>query len=88
MLSHRGFQCSDIECVQAISVASIAVQLDLQIRAFITKYYEGWLVCDDASCGHRTRMMSVYGKRCLVASCRGQMHYEVRVPPLRVCFQS
>lgn len=77
MLSTRGFMCSDVECAQQIPTASIAVQLDLQIRSYVAKFYEGWLVCDDASCGNRTRMMSVYGKRCLVAACRGQMHYEV-----------
>ncbi|KAK4703657.1 DNA polymerase alpha subunit A, partial [Phenoliferia sp. Uapishka_3] len=76
MLSSRGFVCSDDQCAQAIPLASIAVQLDLQIRGHIAKLYEGWLVCDDASCGNRTRMMSVYARRCLVHGCRGQMHYE------------
>ncbi|KHJ48876.1 DNA polymerase [Trichuris suis] len=32
--------------------------LRLEIRKFINKYYEGWLVCDDISCGYRTRRMS------------------------------
>ena len=59
------------------------MQLDLQIRAEIGLFYEAWLVCDDQACGNRTRMMSVYGKRCLVQYCRGQMHPEVRPPPPR-----
>lgn len=77
--------CADIECSQPLATASIAVQLDLMIRSFIIKFYEQWLICDDTSCGNRTRMMSVYGKRCLSAGCRGQMHAEVsrREPPMR-----
>jgi hypothetical protein len=27
--------------------------------------YEGWTICDDPTCGHRTRIMSVYSRRCL-----------------------
>lgn len=61
-----------------LQTASLVTQLDVQIRKIISHYYEGWLVCDDSSCAHRTRMMSVYGRRCLVAGCRGQMHFEVR----------
>lgn len=78
LLTSGGIRCSNSDCFQPLSIPSLAVQLDLQIRSHISKFYEGWLVCDDQSCGNRTRMMSVYGKRCLVASCRGKMHYEVR----------
>ncbi|OAA56639.1 DNA polymerase alpha catalytic [Niveomyces insectorum RCEF 264] len=48
----------------------------------VTPADEGWLVCDDAACGQRTRQMSVYGTRCLGArglarGCLGRMRYEV-----------
>lgn len=79
MLSEHGFFCGNIDCMSPLSIASVAVQLDLQLRRFIAKLYEAWLVCDESTCGNRTRMMSVYGKRCLVAGCRGAMHPEVRL---------
>lgn len=77
MLSEHGFFCSNIECRASLSTPSLAVQLDLQLRNFISKFYEAWLVCDEPTCGNRTRMMSVYGKKCLVSGCRGAMHFEV-----------
>ena len=53
-------------------------QLEVQIREHIAKYYESWTVCDDATCGNRTRMMGVYGRRCLRPGCRGSVAFEVR----------
>ncbi|BGP49603.1 DNA-directed DNA polymerase alpha catalytic subunit pol1 [Rhodotorula kratochvilovae] len=76
MLSKDGFFCGNIECQAPLSVPSIAVQIDIQLRSFIGKFYEAWLTCDESTCGNRTRMMSVYGKKCLVAGCRGAMHLE------------
>lgn len=75
VLTPTGLQCG---CQRRIPVVSAAIQLENQIRAHISRFYEGWLVCDDQSCGTRTRMMSVYGRRCLSQSCRGQMRFEVR----------
>uniref|UniRef100_A0A5S6Q974 DNA polymerase n=1 Tax=Trichuris muris TaxID=70415 RepID=A0A5S6Q974_TRIMR len=31
--------------------------LRMQIRQAIKRYYEGWLICDDISCGYRTRRL-------------------------------
>ncbi|GAA5933337.1 uncharacterized protein JCM15063_001287 [Sporobolomyces koalae] len=76
VMNKVGMSCPSIECQQPLSIPSLAVQLDLQIRAFISKFYEAWLVCDESTCGNRTRMMSVYGKRCLVPQCRGAMRFE------------
>ncbi|GAA5879617.1 hypothetical protein JCM3774_004286 [Rhodotorula dairenensis] len=76
VLSEHGFFCSNNECMAPLALASVAVQLDIQLRRFIGKFYEAWLVCDESTCGNRTRMMSVYGKKCLVAGCRGTMHAE------------
>lgn len=76
--SPGGVACS---CGHALSNLSVLAQLEYQIRQQTSKYYEGWLVCDDTACGNRTREMSVYGHRCLGPKglghgCLGKMHYE------------
>ncbi|CZT07648.1 probable DNA polymerase alpha catalytic subunit A [Rhynchosporium graminicola] len=76
--SAAGITC---RCGQALSNISVVAQLEHQIRQQTSKYYEGWLVCDDQACGSRTRQMSVYGHRCLGPKglghgCLGKMHYE------------
>ncbi|KDQ50145.1 hypothetical protein JAAARDRAFT_74363 [Jaapia argillacea MUCL 33604] len=64
-----------IACQSPLSPASIHVQLETQIRGHIAKYYEGWTVCDDTTCGNRTRMARVYAKRCLKSGCRGSVTF-------------
>ncbi|CAK7266767.1 DNA-directed DNA polymerase alpha catalytic subunit pol1 [Sporothrix epigloea] len=69
-------------CEATLSTLSIVAQMEHAVRLATTRYYEGWLVCDDASCGNRTRQMSVYGTRCLgpkglARDCLGRMRYEV-----------
>ncbi|GAA5918206.1 hypothetical protein JCM8208_006171, partial [Rhodotorula glutinis] len=76
LISEHGFFCANIECQAPLGTPSMAIQLDLQLRSFIAKFYEAWLTCDESTCGNRTCMMSVYGKKCLVAGCRGAMHLE------------
>ncbi|RDW89554.1 DNA polymerase-2 [Coleophoma cylindrospora] len=76
--SPSGITC---RCGQTMSNLSVVAQLEHQIRRQTSKYYEGWLVCDDQACGNRTRQMSVYGHRCLGPKglgqgCLGKMHYE------------
>ncbi|OBZ73519.1 DNA polymerase alpha catalytic subunit [Grifola frondosa] len=63
-------------CQSALGTASLQVQLETQIRGHIAKYYESWTVCDDPTCGNRTRMMGVYGRRCLRQGCRGTVAFE------------
>jgi hypothetical protein len=77
MVRPSGITCINADCCSILDINSITVQVEIQIRSFIAKFYESWLVCDDASCATRTRQMSVYGKRCLAAGCRGTMHYDV-----------
>ncbi|PGH02222.1 DNA polymerase alpha subunit A [Blastomyces parvus] len=77
----NGLVCPNSGCGKPFTVISIAAQLECQIRAQTSKYYEGWLVCDDSSCGNRTRQMSVYGRRCLgprgrAEGCLGRMGFE------------
>jgi len=79
--SHEGIVCKNASCNKVFSVPSIVAQIECQIRQLTSKYYEAWLVCDDAACGNRTRQMNVYGKRCLgpnrlADGCRGVMRYE------------
>lgn len=81
MCTANGLICPSSTCGKPFSVISIVAQLETQIRAQTSKYYEGWLVCDDPSCGNRTRQMSVYGRRCLgprgrAEGCLGQMGFE------------
>ncbi|KAI0128496.1 DNA polymerase [Xylariales sp. AK1849] len=76
----RGVTCAS--CSALIPNLSVVAQVEAAIRAQTARYYEGWLVCDDASCGNRTRQMSVYGSRCLGPSglakgCLGRMRYEM-----------
>ncbi|KAI8074574.1 DNA polymerase family B-domain-containing protein [Gongronella butleri] len=69
-----GLQCK--QCQQIIPAISVRAQVVLAIRAAIQRYYQGWLVCDDDTCANRTRMMSVFGRRCLNKDCHGTMTRE------------
>ena len=64
-------------CSKTISPGSLQTQLEVQIREHIAKYYEGWTVCDDPTCNYSTRMMGVYGRRCLRSGCRGRVAFKV-----------
>ncbi|KAI8964097.1 hypothetical protein F5Y11DRAFT_117661 [Daldinia sp. FL1419] len=75
----QGVACPS--CSALIPNLSIVAQVERAIRNETSRYYEAWLVCDDASCGNRTRQMSVYGTRCmgpkgLASGCLGRMRYE------------
>lgn len=78
----NGLICPVSDCGQIFSSINIVCQLESQIREQTSRYYEGWLVCSDETCGKRTRQMSVYGSRCLGpmgradGQCRGRMSYE------------
>lgn len=68
-------------CQALLPNLSVVAQVERAVRVATARYYEGWLVCDDPSCGARTRQMSVYGTRCLgpkglAAGCLGRMRYE------------
>ncbi|KAI1180414.1 hypothetical protein F4777DRAFT_315416 [Nemania sp. FL0916] len=78
-VSAQGISCPS--CSSLIPPLSIVAQLEHAVRAQTSRYYEGWLVCDDVSCGNRTRQLSVYGTRCmgprgLATGCLGRMRYE------------
>jgi len=58
-------------------LASLMAQLIREIRVYIKKYHDAWLICDDSACATKTRQVAVYGKRCLMSGCRGAMVYQV-----------
>ncbi|KAI1823080.1 hypothetical protein F4861DRAFT_352300 [Xylaria intraflava] len=75
----QGVSCPS--CSYVIPNLSIVAQLEHAVRSQTSRYYEGWLVCDDPSCGNRTRQLSVCGIRCmgprgLATGCLGRMRYE------------
>jgi DNA polymerase alpha subunit A len=79
-VSAAGLTCPN--CSATLSTLSVVAQVEAAVRAAAARYYEGWLVCDEATCGNRTRQMSVYGTRCLgpkghARDCLGRMRYEV-----------
>ena len=79
--SNNGLVCPKDGCGKTVSMISLIAQLEAQIRLQTSEYYAGYLVCDDPSCGARTRQMSVYGHRCLGPKglgkeCLGRMSYE------------
>lgn len=61
-------------CNSTLGTASLQTQLEVQIRSFVAKYYEGWIVCDDAACGYETRSMRMYGRRC--GACKNRVHFK------------
>jgi DNA polymerase alpha subunit A len=78
-VSAAGILCGS--CSAVIPTLSAVAQLEHAIRTETTRYYDGWLICDDSQCGNRTRQMSVYGTRCLgpkglARDCLGRMRYE------------
>ncbi|RDL35239.1 DNA polymerase [Venustampulla echinocandica] len=81
--SHDVCSPTGITCACGYTMPNIAIvaQLEHAIRQQTSKYYEGWLICDDQACGNRTRQLSVDGPRCLgpkglASGCSGKMHYE------------
>ncbi|KAI0115945.1 hypothetical protein GGR51DRAFT_502663 [Nemania sp. FL0031] len=75
----QGISCPS--CSSIIPNLSVIAQLEHAIRAQTSRYYEGWLVCDDTQCGNRTRQLSASSTKCLGPKglgigCSGRMHYE------------
>jgi DNA polymerase alpha subunit A len=80
-ISHDGMICPHDTCKKLLPHLTLVAQTETHIRQHIARYYANWLVCDDPSCGMRTRQMSVYGHRCLgpkgiAQGCRGVMQPE------------
>ena len=76
MVTSAGPTC--LACSTKLPTYHLQLQLEQQIRHHVAKYYEGWTECDDPTCRNRTRMMSVYGRRCMKSHCRGTVKPEVK----------
>ncbi|KAG2147493.1 hypothetical protein DEU56DRAFT_899384 [Suillus clintonianus] len=64
-------------CSAPLGSASLQTQLEVQIRSFVAKYYEGWVVCEDPACGYETRSMRMYGWRCgAPGGCKGRAQFK------------
>ncbi|MCJ1289454.1 DNA-directed DNA polymerase alpha catalytic subunit pol1 [Xylographa carneopallida] len=77
----KGVICPAEGCGKLFKTITLVAQTEHAIRVLASEYYDGWLVCDDPSCGARTRSMSVYGHRCLgpnglAHGCLGRMGWE------------
>ena len=80
MIGHNGVTCTS--CKNIVPNLTVVAQVETNIRSLLARYYEGWMVCDDPSCGNRSRQMSVYGHRCLgpkglARGCMGRMRWEL-----------
>lgn len=76
-----GVKCPTEGCRRLFSTITLVAQIEHAIRTQTSRYYDAFLVCDDASCGNRTRQMSVYGHRCLgprgrAEGCLGKVRLE------------
>ncbi|KAI9317482.1 DNA polymerase family B-domain-containing protein [Dichotomocladium elegans] len=69
-----GMECAF--CQGVFNAGMIRNAMIRSIRSYIRRYYEGWMVCDDTTCMNRTRMTSVFGRRCLREGCHGSMNRE------------
>jgi DNA polymerase alpha subunit A len=80
-ITPTGIVCPEEGCGYRFKTLTLVAQMEAAVRRLASEYYEGWLVCDDSSCGMRTRGMSVYGHRCLgpnglATGCLGKMGWE------------
>lgn len=74
MLHPDGAKCT--ACHEPLAPWSLEMQMQAQIKSFVSRYYEGWTVCNDPTCGNRTRRMGVYGHDCVVLGCEGKVAFE------------
>ncbi|CAG8799543.1 31947_t:CDS:2, partial [Racocetra persica] len=70
LLDETGFYCGNPNCMKALPISSILAQLTCSIRLHIKKFYDGWNICEDPTCGYRTR--NITRKRC-IQGCHGKM---------------
>jgi DNA polymerase alpha subunit A len=73
-------------CTKTHSVAVIQNAIVLLLRKHISKYYDGWFVCEDQGCGARTRHELFFKRdipRCV--QCASAMRLEVRSNDFACC---
>ncbi|KAM5290959.1 DNA polymerase alpha catalytic subunit isoform 3-T3 [Glossophaga mutica] len=59
------YRCSNINCKASPlnSVVQMSNKLILDIRRYIKKYYEGWLICEEPTCRNRIRHLPLQFSR-------------------------
>ncbi|KAL8785404.1 MAG: hypothetical protein Q9195_008664 [Heterodermia aff. obscurata] len=58
-ITPTGLVCPAPACGRAFAPLTVVAQLESAVRAQCARYYEGWLVCDDPSCGNRAARRGV-----------------------------
>lgn len=67
-------------CNTVLGAARLQLQLQHCIRAFVSRYYEGWVQCSEETCQATHRAIGVQGRRCVQPTCQGLMHLKVCRP--------
>uniref|UniRef100_A0A2K6FDQ2 DNA polymerase n=1 Tax=Propithecus coquereli TaxID=379532 RepID=A0A2K6FDQ2_PROCO len=59
------YRCSNINCNASplTFIVQLSNKLIMDIRRFIKKYYDGWLICEEPTCRNRTRHLPLYFSR-------------------------
>ncbi|KAJ3189315.1 DNA-directed DNA polymerase alpha catalytic subunit pol1 [Gaertneriomyces sp. JEL0708] len=70
------FMCPSPTCSKLLPSASLSTQLMTTIQEHIRRYANGWVRCDEAGCGARTRNVGVWGERCAREGCGGVVRVE------------
>ncbi|KAJ1556377.1 DNA-directed DNA polymerase alpha catalytic subunit pol1 [Cladochytrium tenue] len=69
-----GLQCPAPDCGLLCDGTILQTQLDDAIARHIFQYMADFRVCDESSCGIRTRSPAVFGKRCPRPGCKGVLY--------------
>ncbi|XP_053511751.1 DNA polymerase alpha catalytic subunit isoform X2 [Artibeus jamaicensis] len=87
------YRCSNITCKASPlnSVVQMSNKLILDIRRYIKKYYEGWLICEEPTCRNRIRNLPLQFSRngalcqvCMKATLRAE--YSDKSLYTQLCF--
>ncbi|XP_045711924.1 DNA polymerase alpha catalytic subunit isoform X2 [Phyllostomus hastatus] len=87
------YRCSNINCKASPlnSVVQMSNKLILDIRRYIKKYYEGWLICEEPTCRNRIRHLPLQFSRngplcqvCMKATLRAE--YSDKSLYTQLCF--
>ncbi|CAJ0769423.1 22753_t:CDS:10, partial [Entrophospora sp. SA101] len=67
--------CSSAACNKEIPLPSVATQLIIAFRKHISRYYNGWIICDEQTCKYRTKMIRA-NRSCIDNECYETMSEE------------
>eukprot|EP00127_Corallochytrium_limacisporum_P006123 Clim_evm72s218 gene=Clim_evmTU72s218 len=72
----HGLTCNNDQCDTTFEDTYVINVLNSEIRRHYKAYGEGWMVCDEPSCSHRTRQVSIKPGTCIVPGCFGTISWE------------